>query len=80
MKATQKVTHSFVRALVKECKFAPLLKTFSFPPAHHQLHTDSLQNAEKALLLLFFLYKSPSSLLFTAFVRGFHPSRRAIMR
>jgi len=30
MKPNQKVTQSFVRPLVKECSFAPLLKTFSF--------------------------------------------------
>ena len=53
-------------------------------PLHRPTNVNCIQipykTPKKPCFCYFFLYKSPSLLLFTAFVRGFHPSRRAIMR
>jgi hypothetical protein len=56
--------------------FASLLREqFSF----FHLHSDSLQNTLESSFY-YFLYKLRSLVLFTAFVWGFHPLCRAVMR
>jgi hypothetical protein len=81
MKATQKVTQSFVRPLVNGMYVRSTTENvcFSvhFSPLSHRFLTKRWRNPP----FVIFLYKSPSfSLLFTSFVCAFHTSRRAIMR